>query len=272
MNSSCVTVVPKRNTISFNGLTINENICNDFLQIVLNEFKNKFDKNKKYNIQVSNHKHIAIVTDDKNIVDRLIKDERVVFIKVNNTIYKSNRLIETINDVQISRLYNSFHQSCDETRLKTHEFVMNKFMETEINRVLLIAGECYIYAKLLQKINKDIDIHCYSKDKSIADDVKFNLGIDAELYDVNDIRLDDTKNYDVAILNISKAGLKRKTCEELSRIYCKKLIYISCRHKYYVRDMEVLKTRYEQSEYFKINTKGHDYDSTLCIYVLNRIE
>ena len=110
--------------------------------------------------------------------------------------------------------------------------------------LLLIGGECYLYSKLIDV--KHIDV--YSDYESIIKDTLYNNpNASVNLVNYDTITLDNTKNYDFAILNVSKTGLGVRLCNELIKMstHIKKFIYISCNEKSFIRDHSLLGTAFK---------------------------
>jgi hypothetical protein len=241
MTATVIEVTVKRNKLVFTGRPT-LGITNSFLDTILRTLYGLFDYSNKYEFQVSNTGQIGIKIENQ-ISDELLetfkKIDNVCYLCIAGVLYKSEYFVDKINGVSILRSPITFLQTNDEIRYRLHELIKT-MPDDNLERVLLVGGECYIFPKLLD--TKQIDI--YTDFMSIAhDSIINNPRARVEFVDYSTFRLDDI-NYDFAVLNVSKSGLGRNLALELVRISIFRLVYISCNKVSFKRDYAILSRKY----------------------------
>jgi hypothetical protein len=240
----------KRNKIIFTGIDVNKELCNDALVFWLTYYKPIIVENHTYEFQVSNSGQIGIKIIPEINVNINITNKKLVYFKNGEKLLKNGLFVDTIFDKLIYRSPETFHQTCDYLRYNIYRTIMNYIplgtpLETSLSTsLLLIGGECYLYSKLIDA--KHIDV--YSDYESIIKDTLYNNPkACVNLVNYDTITLDNTKNYDFAILNVSKSGLSIRLCNELIKMstHIKKFIYISCNEKSFKRDHSLLSTAFK---------------------------
>jgi len=240
----------KRNKITFTGIDVNKELCNDALVFWITYYKPIIFENHTYEFQVSNSGQIGIKIIPEINVNINITNEKLVYFKNGEKLLKNGLFVDTIFDKLIYRSPETFHQTCDYLRYNIYKIIMDYTplgtpLETLLNySLLLIGGECYLYSKLIDA--KHIDV--YSDYESIIKDTLYNNPkACVNLVNYDTITLDNTKNYDFAILNVSKTGLGVRLCNELIKMstHIKKFIYISCNEKSFKRDHSLLSTAFK---------------------------
>lgn len=235
----------KRNKITFTGINVNKEICNDTLVFWITYYKPIIFENYSYEFQVSNSGQIGIyIFPEINTQNLNLENEKLVYFKNGKKILKNGLFVDTIFDKIIYRSPETFHQTCDYFRYNIYNIIMNCTPTLLDSSLLLIGGECYLYSKLINAKNIDV----YSDYESIIRDTLYNnSSACVNLVNYDTITLDTTKNYDFAILNVSKTGLGVRLCNELLKTctHIKKFIYISCNEKSFKRDHSLLCTAFK---------------------------
>ena len=233
----------KRNKITFTGINVNKDLCNDTLIFWLTYYKPIIFENHTYEFQVSNSGQIGIhIRPEINTQNLNLENEKLVYFKNGEKILKNGLFVDTIFEKIIYRSPETFHQTCDYLRYNIYNIIMN--CTPLDSSLLLIGGECYLYSKLIDAKNIDV----YSDYESIIRDTVYNnSSACVNLVNYDTITLDTTKNYDFAILNVSKSGLGVRLCNELIKMstHIKKFIYISCNEKSFKRDHSLLCTAFK---------------------------
>jgi hypothetical protein len=152
-----------------------------------------------------------------------------------NSVIENGDVIEIVNGHSIIRSFDTFHQNDDNIRKALYEKLF-PILKIKRKNVLLIGGECYLYATLCNADN----IYCYSDDEKIISDCKRNnssrLSVLSELINYSTINL-PTIEFDLCILNVSKKGLGKHLSKIVSSLLSRcETYYISCNEKSFLKD------------------------------------
>lgn len=179
--------------------------------------------NEPYKIMISNNNKIYINPDDTtNIYESIfIKD------------YKFN----------ICRNVNTFYQIDKTIRTLVHNCVFNLFdIYIKNNKnALFIGGEMYLYSKILDSFlsNK----YFYTNNKFIYADTIKNDTRHSQYYLIDYMKDTIEINiYNVVIVNISKHGLRKHLCNQITKLKPEYIIMITCNEDNLNKDIELLST------------------------------
>jgi len=197
---------------------------------------------------------------DKNI-GILIKDITLVYLYINGHIYKDNKMIDIVNDIEI--LYNPYSFRQNDISIKN---IIYDVLKTEIvsKNLYLIGGEMVFYTALLKPLN----IIMYTDFESIYDDAVTNfknLKSDIHLINYDKDKLEYRNNDYSLIANTSKHGLGDNLCKEINKLNLNEIIIISCNKISFVRDYKKLQIKYKLTKLFDINT-----NYSVSIYFLTK--
>jgi len=198
-----------------------------------------------------------------NIIDILINDATLVYLCINDVIYKNNMMIDKIGDEFIKYNAFSFRQTDNNIKYKLYEILKKNIIS---NKLYFIGGEMVFFAKLL----KPEEFIMYTDFKSIYDDANINFPDNSDnIFQINYsfCKLKDCdKNYHL-IANTSKHGLEKYLAYEIMKIKLKNITIISCNKKSFISDYNILKSKYVITKIYDITT-----NYSVCVYFLSLIE
>ena len=167
-------------------------------------------------------------------------DETYCLQSIGDKIYYGDRDVdETIQGVSITRSLHSFHQNDDNIRTELYR-ILFPILEKKYRRVILIGGECYAFAAL---VNAEV-VDCYSDYPSIVADCQKNKNrygavINSYLVDYGSKQSFDNhlsrQDYELCILNVSKSGLGKNFTDIVKEMRTT-TYYISCNEKSFLKD------------------------------------
>ena len=136
-----------------------------------------------------------------------------------------------ILNYKIVRHYNTFRQTNDIVKFTIHEKIKN--IVNNCDNILLIGGECYVYAKILfSKYNichiiSDYDDIIYYANKNLVIEKELkNIIINKVSYDNNNYDISNYENIDYIIFNVR--SLLNYHLKTIKYIKPKNIIIISC--------------------------------------------
>lgn len=200
------------------------------------------------------------------IINILMEDTTLVYLCINCSIYKNEKMIDIINDTKI--IYNPYSFRQNDISIKNTIYDILK-IEIICKNLYLIGGEMVFYCALLKPDN----FIMYTDFESIYEDAIINFSdmkenINLINYDRDKLKQIDInytqKNYTL-IANTSKYGLGNNLCKEINKLYLDEIVIISCNKKSFARDFRKLETKYKLSKLFDINT-----NYSVCVYFLTK--
>ena len=239
---------PSRNKIIYNN---ESDILNSTLKNKISYLKSLRNNCNDFEIQITNLGFYSICTKkdlDKQSIEKLLADQYLSYLSINQKIYINKPLTEIINGYIIQRNTLSFHQNDDFIRKNVIDLIERKLVNIE--SILFIGGEMYMFGKIFKNFYKYA--HFISDYSSIINDTKLNginqNNIEHVIYDNYVVN----NTYDIAICNTGKSGLG-KLSKQLKSI--KKLIIISCNLRslkkdlfelnYNIVNFNILRTNYD---------------------------
>lgn len=198
-----------------------------------------------------------------NIIDILINDTTLVYLCINDVIYKNNMMIDKINDVFITYNALSFRQTDNNIKFKLYQILKKNILS---KKIYFIGGEMVFFANLL----KPEQFIMYTDFESIYNDANINFPNNSE--NINFISYSSCKlkacdkNYHL-IANTSKHGLEKYLAREIMKIGFKNITIISCNKKSFISDYNILKSKYVITKIYDITT-----NYSVCVYFLSLIE
>lgn len=216
---------------------------------------------------------IIIESNDKlNIdIDVLKENIKLVGIVVNNkTIYGDNFLIECINDIYYKISYDSFFQINPYVASKLFNIVKENIDKTDI--VLdLFCGVGTLSLNTALNANEVIGVE-------IVPNAVLNAIYNAKINKINNTKfiLNDAqdavgkinKKFDKIIIDPPRSGLTKKTIDTILTIMPKKIIYVSCDPNTLIRDILLLKDKYNIEKSYILDMFSYSYHVE-CICILN---
>lgn len=216
---------------------------------------------------------IIIESNDKlNIdIDVLKENIKLVGIVVNNkTIYGDNFLIECINDIYYKISYDSFFQINPYVASKLFNIVKENIDKTDI--VLdLYCGVGTLSLNAALNANEVIGVEIvpnavlnaiYNAKINKISNTKFILN------DAQDAVGKINKKFDKIIIDPPRSGLTKKTIDTILTIMPKKIIYVSCDPNTLIRDILLLKDKYNIEKSYILDMFSYSYHVE-CICILN---
>jgi hypothetical protein len=199
-------------------------------------------------------------TFDKNIIDKLIDDPTLVYLSVNDVIYKNNMMIEKFNEFCIQYNPLSFRQTDNNIKYKLYEILQKNIFS---NKLYFIGGEMVFFAKLL----KPEEFIMYTDFESIYNDAIINFPDCSNKINMISYIYCNLKKLDSdfhLIANTSKHGLEKYLCNEILKIGLKNITIISCNKKSFISDYNILKSKYTINKIYDIAT-----NYSVCVYFLS---
>ena len=216
---------------------------------------------------------IIIESNDKlNIdIDILKENIKLVGIVVNNkTIYGDNFLIECINDIYYKISYDSFFQINPYVASILFNIIKGNIDKTDI--VLdLFCGVGTLSLNAALNANEVIGVE-------IVPNAVLNAIYNAKINKINNTKfiLNDAqdavgkinKKFDKIIIDPPRSGLTKKTIDTILTIMPKKIIYVSCDPNTLIRDILLLKDKYNIEKSYILDMFSYSYHVE-CICILN---
>lgn len=216
---------------------------------------------------------IIIESNDKlNIdIDVLKENIKLVGIVVNNkTIYGDNFLIECINDIYYKISYDSFFQINPYVASILFNIIKGNIDKTDI--VLdLFCGVGTLSLNAALNANEVIGVE-------IVPNAVLNAIYNAKINKINNTKfiLNDAqdavgkinKKFDKIIIDPPRSGLTKKTIDTILTIMPKKIIYVSCDPNTLIRDILLLKDKYNIEKSYILDMFSYSYHVE-CICILN---
>lgn len=247
---------------------ISNNKINKIIRIL-----RKINNIKEVLIRTSNDEK-EIIVDIKNEInnyEELLKECTVLIIN-NKKITKKDKIITTIGNKKYYLSSNSFFQVNENLTEKLFDKVKEYIINIEPTNVLDLycgTGSFGIYISDIVKTIVGVDYN----DSNINDAKNNN-----KLNNINNIKyicdkvenvIDTFKNYDLVIVDPPRAGLDKKSIDNIIKINPKNIIYISCDPNTLIRDLNILKEKYEIKEITPYNLFPKTYHCE-SIVVLER--
>lgn len=255
---------PERNSLCFTD-TYDKTIV--ILQINKKiNFLNSLLKFYKCEIRCTNYTWMVKLINCMNIenIDVLLEDNTLVYLSINDVIYKNKMMIDKINNEDVYYNPLSFRQSDDSIKTKLYQILKENIKS---KKLYLIGGEMIFFAKLL---NSD-DFYMYTDFQSIYDDAIYNYPdyidrIKLINYDNDKLnKVNKVINNDYyAIINTSKSGIGRHLCNEILKLGLNNICIISCNRKSFLRDFKQLSYKYTINKVVDLKT-----NYVVSIYFLN---
>ena len=214
---------------------------------------------------------IIIESNDKlNIdIDILKENIKLVGIVVNNkTIYGDNFLIECINDIYYKISYDSFFQINPYVASILFNIIKGNIDKTDI--VLdLFCGVGTLSLNAALNANEVIGVE-------IVPNAVLNAIYNAKINKINNTKfiLNDAqdavgkinKKFDKIIIDPPRSGLTKKTIDTILTIMPKKIIYVSCDPNTLIRDILLLKDKYNIEKSYILDMFSYSYHvEGICI-------
>jgi len=200
---------------------------------------------------------------DKNLIDILISDTTLVYLCINDVIYKNNKMIDKIGDEFITYNALSFRQTDNNIKYKLYEILKKNIIS---NKLYFIGGEMVFFAKLL----KPEEFIMYTDFGSIYNDANINFPDNSNkinMINYSFCKLKDCdKDYHL-IANTSKHGLEKYLAREIIKIGFNNITIISCNKKSFISDYNIIKSKYLITKIYDITT-----NYSVCVYFLSLIE
>lgn len=267
-----------------NKLGLYKNKTNEIIDIEECKISNnKINKIIKILRKINNIEEVLIRTsnDEKEVIvdiknevnnyEELLKECTVLIIN-NKIITKKDKIITTIGDKKYYLSSNSFFQVNENLTEKLFDKVKEYIINIEPTNVLDLycgTGSFGIYISDIVKTIVGVDYN-----ESNINDAKKNN----KLNNINNIKyicdkvenvIDTFKNYDLVIVDPPRAGLDKKSIDNIIKINPKNIIYISCDPNTLIRDLNILKEKYEIKEITPYNLFPKTYHCE-SIVVLER--
>ena len=267
-----------------NKLGLYKNKTNEIIDIEeCNISNNKINKIIKILRKINNIEEVLIRTsnDEKEVIvdiknevnnyEELLKECTVLIIN-NKIITKKDKIITTIGDKKYYLSSNSFFQVNENLTEKLFDKVKEYIINIEPTNVLDLycgTGSFGIYISDIVKTIVGVDYN-----ESNINDAKNNN----KLNNINNIKyicdkvenvIDTFKNYDLVIVDPPRAGLDKKSIDNIIKINPKNIIYISCDPNTLIRDLNILKEKYKIKEITPYNLFPKTYHCE-SIVVLER--
>lgn len=228
-----------RNKIIFCGPPNKETISLCNLQIQQYILTHIFEESITYILQSSDDNVICYTKDEKCNLD----------------------IINSFGNISIIRNINTFHQNDDNIRRNLYE-ILFPVLKKKIDNVLLIGGECYLFAAFCNAKN----IYCYSDNENIVRDCKRNnVNCISELADYSKLKIPQIL-FDLCILNVSKKGLGKNLCTQIASFTCN-TYYISCNEKSFNKDYELLQKKLSNFKY----SQRWNLSYVSCIHLISSL-
>ncbi len=197
------------------------------------------------------------------LAEYILTYSNIVYLEINNIIYKNDKYIDNLNSINIKRQFNSFHQNDDIIKKYLYQFILENIPKF-IDNLILFGGEMYGFCKLIKSNN----LYAYSDFESIIDDTIYNSY--SNIYNtkiINHINY-DKYNYDlninnpIIICNTSKSGLKNNLSTQINKINAELIFIISCNYKSFLNDYKILSKKYKIIKNLEINN--------VSVFLLNK--
>jgi hypothetical protein len=261
---------PERNSLKFNN-SYDESITSEQIIKKINFLKTisiKFFDGIYCEIKVTEHtwyfKYDGVLHD--TIIKILLDDPTLAYLEISNVIYINNLMIEQIDKNIIKYNPKSFRQGDNNIKLKIYEILTQ---EIKSKNLYLIGGEMVFFAKLLKPEN----FIAYTDFESIYQDAIENFSENKDNIRLINYDLEHIVNFDTNIVNnyhlianTSKHGLGNNLCKEILNLGLNNTI-ISCNKKSFNRDFLILKSKYNITKIFDLNT-----NYVVTIYFLTKIK
>ena len=259
---------PQRNSLTFSD-TYDESIVNTQIKEKINFLKtNGFVFDNICEIKCTPHTWVfkyegAILKSFlETEFDFLINDDTLVYLYINDIMYKNNKMVDFIGNEKVYYNPLSFRQTDDSIKNELYS-ILSENVKSE--KLYLIGGEMTFFAKLL----KPKEFMMFTDFESIYEDAKINFPENEnniKLIKYNFSKLIKTdKNYTL-IANTSRNGLDKNLCKEILELELKKIVIISCNKKSFIRDYNYIYNKYKITQIFDLNT-----NYTVSVYFLEII-
>jgi hypothetical protein len=219
--------------------------------------------NSSYKIKANNYNWIFIIKNFNNknfdqILKILLEDITLVYLEINNVVYRHNLYKDKYLDHVLSLHPLSFIQPDNTIQSKLNYILLQLFESVQINHLYLLGGQIVLFSKLLNYNT----LFAYTDTESIYVDAK-SYDIPIKLISYKSYQFDKFIDKSYLIINNGKNGLGPNICDQLIKTTFKLIIIISCNSKSFLRDYNFIKQSYKIIKQYQIKTS---YD--VNIYLL----
>lgn len=206
---------------------------------------------------------------DLNIIDFLMVDNIVINGK---TVKGHDYVILSINDIKYKVTDKSFYQVNSQTVVKLYEEIIKGLGGKRYKKVLDLYSGVGTISLMLSKVSSSVigievveeavkDAN-FNKEFNSIDNVEF-------IYGKVEDNIDNFSDIDAIVVDPPRAGLDKKTIDNIFRINPEKLIYTSCDPNTLVRDLAILSDKYNILAVTPVDMFPNTYHVE-CVSILHR--
>lgn len=241
-------------------------VCKEAINKLLGDIKELNLINAEITIRCNYNDELLIVINSKENVDinisNLKKKHKIVgVIKNNQTIYGENFFMEKVGNLYFKVSYDAFFQINSYINMQIFQ-LLGQHIIKKANVLDLYCGVGSLGQSIAKISNKvwGIEINTNAIQNAFLN-AKINKITNTEYFcgSVSEILKKINLNFDSIIIDPPRSGLKKEDINLLIKASPRQIIYISCEPMTLVRDLNLMKDKYEIRNFFIMDMFSYSY-------------